>query len=495
MQEDLKNTGALLMPMKTEHGLQQPAFSCEGAYLSLQLASLAYTLDTAPWRENGWRDMSYHIDNSLWTGEEVNGGGMLGEYRQLLARFKAKTTNWLGQVMGTVRNREESDTCKAVVMCRKDGSGKYVVAIGFMGTGKRFYDWISNFRIAEQEGMHQGCLQLTRHFEESLSHILFPETAKELSLNKLTLQDILTECRQSGSRFKIWLAGHSQGGAVMQLFAYRAIANGVLRSNLIGYGFASPSVMYKTGNVDLRSIPLFHLLNADDLTTRVGARLHIGRCLNDTPMEEMRKTCYGKANEDASFREMMLLIRCVRNNLDAMLFLIALLNRLQKLSDSVMVAAVSEILGRFMPEKLLGMLGGRMEDMLSMARRFVERNYYRSTGSRYLPQGIVAVWEGRIGRMMETMGARQFVKYLLQVLGIPHRMRMKESYGDALPAYAYMVERDMQHLKTVIMPCYLMSDGRQRLDLRMNRRHPFGRLGRGRRRSFAEKKRKKAKED
>lgn len=492
MQGDLRNTGALMHPMKIENGVPQPVFTGQGAWLSLQLASAAYSLNLAPWRESGWKDISYHIDNSLWTGEDANGSGVMGEYRQFLARFKAKTTNLLGQVLGTVRNREESDTCKAVVMCRKDECGKYLVAIGFMGTGKRFFDWISNFRIANEEGMHLGCLQLTRHFEESLPDILFPETAAELGLEKLTLQDILEECHQSGSRFKIWLAGHSQGGAVMQLFACRAVEDGVLRNHLIGYGFASPSVLYNTGKMDVRSIPLFHLLNRDDVTPRVGARLHIGICRMYSPTDAMRRTCYGKAWQEEAFRETLCLLNRIRDNEDAMLALIGFINDLQKLSDGATVQAVSELLGRFMPEKMLALLGGRMEDALGMAKRFVERNYYRSTGSRSLPRGLVAVWEERMGQMMDKRGPRNFVKCLLQALGIPHRMRMKESYGFTVPAYTYLVEQDLQGLHPCLMPRYPLADAGQRQALRKERRGFSGRFGRARPRSCAERKRNKA---
>ena len=282
---------ALMQPMKTEYARQMAVPNQAAAALSLQLASLAYTLDLDPWREDGWQDVSYHIDNKLLSGDAANasGGlsGVISEYRQFMSRFKARSTNIINQVLGTVRNREESDTCKAVVMIKKAGLNRYLVAIGFMGTGKRVYDWLANIRIHNEEGMHQGTLQLTRRFEENLPEIVFPETARELGLEKLTLQDILQECRRTDSRFKIWMAGHSQGGGVMQLFAYRMISGGVLRSNMIGYGFASPSVLFGNSKMDVQSLPLFHLINEDDLVPRLGARVHVGQCLLYRPTMEM----------------------------------------------------------------------------------------------------------------------------------------------------------------------------------------------------------------
>ena len=111
---------ALMQPMKTEYARQMAVPNQAAAALSLQLASLAYTLDLDPWREDGWQDVSYHIDNKLLSGDAANasGGlsGVISEYRQFMSRFKARSTNIINQVLGTVRNREESDTCKAVVM-------------------------------------------------------------------------------------------------------------------------------------------------------------------------------------------------------------------------------------------------------------------------------------------------------------------------------------------------------------------------------------------
>lgn len=485
MQEKLEHTGWLMLPMRMENGWKQAVFTGSGASLSLQLASVAYTLEMGPWREAGWKDISYQIDNSLFTGEDVNGPGMRGEYKQFMARLKLKSANLLGQVLGTVRNREESDTCKAVVMCRKDESGRYLVALGFMGTGRRFHDWMANFRIADEQGMHMGCLQLTRHFEEKMPEILFPETAKELGLEKLTLMDIMQECKRPDSRFKLWLSGHSQGGAVMQVFAYRAMEEGLLQQNLIGYSFAAPSVMYKTGCMNLRSVPLFHIMNDDDLTPRIGARLHIGTCLSFHPTEEMRKACYGKVWEDERFRQVFSLVQRVRNNRDALLFLLALIRRMEQLSDWAAVQAVSEILGRYLPDKMLGLLGGRMDEGLRTLGRFVERKYYQSGGSRHLPEGVLAVWEEHMDRLMNAMGARPFVKCLLQVLGIPHRMRRKDSYGATIPVYAYVVERQLDRLQGCIMPRYALTDGDQRQRLRQDRRRPQGRFGNALRRSIA----------
>lgn len=483
MQGSLGEIQALMQPMKTENGLQRPILDQKAAMLSLQLASVAYTQQMTPWRESGWKDVSYHIDHTLLTGEDANGGdgsnfsGVMSEYKQFMARFRAKSTNIINQVLGTVRNKDESDTCKAIVMIHKDVGGRYLVAIGFMGTGKRVYDWLANFRIEEEEKMHKGCLQLARSFEENVQDIVFLETAKELGLEKLTLFDIMQECKKGDSRFKLWLAGHSQGGAVMQIFAYRALLQGVLRKNLIGYGFASPSVMYDAGEINLRSVPLFHIMNRDDLTPRLGARLHIGRCLCYDPTEEMRNICYGSAWQEEGFRRVFSMVQGVRNNEDAMLFILALLRSIEELSDGAAVQAVSELLGRMLPEKMTILLGGRMDEGIRMMRRFVERNYFHTTGERKLPLPRLEGLKKSIGQEMGRLGARGFMKNLMQVMGIPHRMRMKESYGKTIPAYTYIIKNEMESLYTALTLAHPSCVGEDRRALRRERKRFYGRFG------------------
>ena len=89
------------------------------------------------------------------------------------------------------------------------------------GTGKRFYDWISNFRFTTEEGFHKGFYQLCTYFEEAQKASCFPPTAQALGLEKLTLGEVLSEMKSLSSRFRLWMAGHSQGGAVMQVFCHR----------------------------------------------------------------------------------------------------------------------------------------------------------------------------------------------------------------------------------------------------------------------------------
>ncbi len=462
--------------------MMQGEYSPDCAGLSLQLSVLAYTMEVDPWRAAGWQDVSYHVNHRLLTGEAANGGdggrfsGLFSEYRQYRARFAAKSANIINQVLGTVRQREKSDSCKAVVMAKPVGEGRYLIAIGFMGTGKHLYDWIANFRIANEEGMHQGYLQLARHFEERMGEIVFEQTASEMGFPTLTLQDIIEECRRSNSRFRLWLSGHSQGGGIMQVFAYRAMLRGVLPENIIGYGFASPSVIY--GQV--RPIPgmqLYHLLNRDDLVPRVGAQWHIGQCLVYQPDGDMRLICYGDMSRNRDFRSVLSLLLHVRNTWDGLVLLDAIISALAALDDEETMGALSALLEKWLPDKVTDMVGDRVDDGMMFIRRFIEKQYQENRDVP-VPTERVKHLSLRIVDMMRRMGTRTFVKWLFRGLGVPHRLRSGEDNGNLVPAYAYIAGLNREHFTQVLSLQHPIAQRQERKKLQSNRRKVYGRHGR-----------------
>ena len=122
---DLNSLTPLCMPWKDINGLLQPVFSHDAALLSLELAATAYDMETENWEKAGWRDFSYQIDNKLLTGPAVNRegegrmDGVISDYYQQLAKSRLKRQNPISQLMGTLRQREGSDTCKAIVMLQR----------------------------------------------------------------------------------------------------------------------------------------------------------------------------------------------------------------------------------------------------------------------------------------------------------------------------------------------------------------------------------------
>ncbi len=298
---DLGDVASLVSPFAKDPFYRlRPPFSREAAELSMELAQMTYTLELEPWMEAGWNDFSIQIDDTLQSGI-TRGSSADGErMRDLISALKVRRSkaalrerNPVSQVMSALRQRERSDTIKAVCMMHSLPDGRYLLAIGFMGTGKRFYDWISNFRFTTEDGFHKGFHQLCAYFEEGAESIVFPRTAAELGLEKLTLGEVLAEMTSLSSRFRLWMAGHSQGGAVMQVFCHRLMMDwGVLAQNIVGYGFASPTVATGRLVYDPAAYPLYHILNSDDMVPRMGAVLHLGLCLEYPADDTLRERCY-----------------------------------------------------------------------------------------------------------------------------------------------------------------------------------------------------------
>ncbi len=406
-------------------------------------------MQTSLWRENGWYDVSYLVDKTLFTGSAVNGetaeghSAALAEHYQRAAASLVKRQNPISLLRGTLRQRENSDTCKCVVMAHQAGPGRYVIAIGFMGTGRRIYDWFSNFRMEREEGMHRGFLQLTREFESQCSSILFPETARQMGLPSLTLADILLFCRRPGCPFTIWLAGHSQGGALMQLFALREIRRGMLRQNLIGYGFASPSVAYDNPGWDYTGFPLFHIMNGDDVTPRVGAKLHIGRCMVFQPDASMRAVCYGSAFSSPAFRDALRLLSLIQGSQGGLLFSLALLQAVESLPDQDASAILGRIAGTLLPDRMLSALGSRTDQFLRFLSRRVEMTYARVTAGEKIPSGLTGLYRDRMAFLIRKYGPQPFIRALLEAMAVPHRLRDTE--GNA--AYQFIVAKRFSALK------------------------------------------------
>ena len=447
---DLGDLTALCMPWESIGGLYQPRLTQDAAKLSLELAVTAYYLDVDRWRKAGWRDISYQIDNTLLSGAAVNGNSARGfssaisDYFQRLAQSRLKRKNPVSQLRGALRQREGSDTCKAVVMIHPAAGGRFVVAIGFMGTGKRIYDWFSNFRLTTEDGMHRGFLQLTRQFEGNLDKIFFPETAKELGLPQLTLADIFEECRRPSSRFFLWMAGHSQGGAVMQLTAYRAVRRGVLRRNMLGYGFASPTVLYDHPAFDPCAFPLFHFINADDVTPRVGARLHVGRCLICQPDDEMRRVCYQKSWDERAFYPMLQLLHTIYDSASAFLSMLGFLRALEQQPEEEAASVLAGFLSKFLPDALLTSLTGRKDMILRPMIQSTEKGYFMASGRETVPREALLLIQRRCAQLMALYGAAACVRALGAALGLPHRIR---GLSEGTPAYSYMVTHRFSHLR------------------------------------------------
>ena len=455
---DLSRTSSFFLPWEQDPwGRLRPPFSQELMRLSLELSYTAQDLRIGDWMRAGWTDFNFQVDNKLLGGVSP---APLGDTRQFLynkwavyrARASLRQLNPVRQVFSAIRQREQSDTGKAVVMIRAARDGRYVVAIGFRSTGSRFYDWFSNFRFASENGMHQGFLQLARQFDGNAERIVFPETARELGLPNLTLKHILQEARHHDSRFKLWLAGHSQGAAVMQVLTHLFLReSGVLPENMVGYGFASPTVMMGTVLQDPAAYPLYHVLNGDDYVPRAGAQMHLGVCLFYPTGEELRRAVYGWRETQEAQNARAAVKRLTRRMVDMPTLIeygMAYLQTLAGMPMADMLSALNLIRFRILPiRQMMAVAGTSQQGLLQSVRRRVEKAYRTLTG-HVLNQALLDGLQAEFEAAMRDVGPAEFSRAIGEMLYWPHVL--KNSPGKSHSAYQYIALRGVSSLHPAI---------------------------------------------
>ena len=166
----------------------------------------------------------------------------------------------------------------------------------------------------------------------------------------------------------------------MPLMAYREIEKGFLRQNMIGYGFASPSVIYDPPACDVSAFPLFHIINADDIFPRTGAALHFGRCRIFYPDDKMRAACYGESWQRPQFRDMLRLTRNVTCSRQAFLLLLAVFQALQAIPQEEAAVVLNSFIGSVIPEMLLPAVSAKGEDVLRLVIGRIRQGYALASG-------------------------------------------------------------------------------------------------------------------
>lgn len=460
----LDNVTPLLLPWVADPwGKMRPPLSVEAMKLSAELSNAVYDMEVTPWLRAGWRDATIQAEDSL-TPLESSESWLSSTWKKLRVRSRLRQGNPLGQVLGALRLRQGGGTGKAVVMLHPAPEGRYVVAVCFMGTGGRIYDWLSNLRMTSQDGAHRGFLQLAEQLEGNEEKISFPLTARELGLQSLTLRDVLQEMTSPGSRFTLWLSGHSQGAAVMQLYVHRKLTrSGVLPAHVVGYGFASPSVMTGQAVADPAAYPLYHVLNSDDMVPRCGALVHLGVCLTYPADETFRRRCYGWPRDEQAVRN-RLLARAVlahMNNTPAVLvYVLAYLNLLASRGPAELLAALKGMmpLGPLPLDKVIG--AENVAEWSAAALRKGAAAYESITG-RPLDRALLAEAQVEISAVMDQMGQRSFEEALMQLLRWPHSIAGNRADG-TVGAYTYIARFGAESLVPSIWlagtpPCQLLA--------------------------------------
>lgn len=454
---DLGDVSSLTMPFARDPFFRlRPPLTREAVALSLDLAAMAYHLSIDEWMQAGWTDISMQVDDTLQSGVTSSMQGdqlrsLLNLWKVQRAKFALRERNPIAQIKGALRQREKSDTLKAVTMIHPASAGRYVVAIGFMGTGTRVYDWISNFRFTTEDGFHKGFYQLTECFEQSAPRILFPDTARELGLERLTLEDIIKEMKNASSRFSLWMAGHSQGAAVMQVFTHVLIDElGVLPQNVVGYGFASPTVATGALAIDPASYPLYHILNSDDVVPRLGALCHLGLCLQYQASDAFRAAAYGWENAERSVAARAALRSFVVRMTDTTAVLEMGVAFFQALMEEKGEDKINELIEKrwtlgFM-DKMLSTAGEKAQNRVGAMCDYAREAYRQLTG-RGMDEERLRMLRLEMTPFVREYTLREILSAIRELSAPAHSILREQRFSGA---YRFIVQRGLPALRPFI---------------------------------------------
>ena len=429
--------------------------SREAARFGLELAQFSYDFKPEPWLDAGWTDVSIQVDSRLLHGvanreeERAWRQHFVNAFIPRLARGLTVYSNPITQLRGMFGAEEARETGKAVTMLLALPENKFVIAIGFMGTGRRSQDWAANMDMAHGEHLHAGFLSLARQFERNMKNIRFPTAAKALGLPELTLEDVLLSCREHDSPFRLVTAGHSQGAAVMQVWVYRRIKEGVNPNFVAGFGFASPMVACGLSREE-RQCPITHYLLSEDVFTRLGLYQHLGQCRLLRADESMRDVCYGSAQERPLFMKLLAMFNEVRDIGEALILSQAYLTAL---SESP-IKDISIALSSFFDQRLAAVLPiaeERIRRVLHFFRRSFRHSYVEAVGCEP-DEAQLEEARVKVRALLREFGAVPFTRMMLKTLHLTHSLAYSDPGKTDMAPYSYLVVRAFSELEEMSEP-------------------------------------------
>ena len=419
---DLENTGLLFRRKSNSSGDSMPVFSQTAACFALELAALSYDRDTSLFKQAGFTDFSFISDNMLLTGARANKGDRFSLLMQKLSVRKIKDKGLISQAYGALRQKGDCDTCKAVIMARVSSGGKADVFIGFMGTGTRAYDWVANLRFGTEKESHSGFKQLAERFLRLSRRITFPSVARLMNEDQLTLSDIFEKCRDHNSPYRIFMSGHSQGGAVEQNVIAALLEQGVRADRMTGYAFASPGAATARHPFCGKAFPLFHILNEDDTVPRVGGEAHLGVCMRFMPNDIIRVNCYRPCLKQPASLGAFALLSGIRDPGSAAQLMLGLLDALIRLSDDETEEALAELLRGPASGGAAALLARGSDGLMGMLRNYVNSYYHAHSSGGEISELQVAVCREAAGALIMKYGVRNVLASLADALLLPHRL-------------------------------------------------------------------------
>lgn len=448
--------GVFAPPEKNAWGRKLPPFDPVLARFCAELSAATYDLEVERFFDAGWMDCTFQAENRLFDAID----GRYGEWQPAQAiqrgirmkKARGAMRFSLGDVLRGVRQLVATDTGKVLTMAHPLQDGRFVIALSFMGTSRKFYDWVTNLKMSCKNGLHEGFSQVARQLMENADRIAYPRVAKALGREKLTLSEAVNLAAREDSPVRILVCGHSQGGASAQAYVHLLMEEqGALCENLLGYTFAAPTVASLGFEGAPEAYPLYNIVNAEDFVPRMGAYMRMGVDMVYMPDEAFRSAYYGYVQgEPAAYaRERgRRLMRGMTDTPTIMEGVTALCRAMQNMPDQSMaqrtLGALNAGLKYLTPA--MSSLGLTATDIIRLFERQMMISY-RAVTNQNPDEARLTTLEGQIMDLIGEIGPERFTQAFGEVTLCPHGITQGE--GKLMPPYIAIVQRFSDSLR----PC------------------------------------------
>lgn len=452
---DLADTDAFCSPpLPDGWGVSRVPFSRHAARMSAELAANVYGLEIKPWREAGWTDCTFVIEDKvvmLDRDDDSRMAAMESEWKRRRARSLIHGVSPFADISRAIRQLLITDLGKSIVMTRPARDGKIIIAISFIGTTQKYFDWFSNFKFQQHTGMHFGFLELAKRFDAQAPRIVLPKLAGLLGEESFTLADVLLEAQKPESRFVLWISGHSQGGAIVQTYTHLLMSRGVPCEAIRAYSFAAPTVAAGDGSIDPKQYPVYNIINSDDVVPRVGAQVRLGVDYVYRPNDAFRKRHYRVEDElEAAYTRVRYLSSQVQTTGEAICWFVAFMRLVREIeTDGELEAMFADLFPHAPMLRRMNLSVGEVAEFLES--RMVTQ--HADISGTPLDEVLCRHYQDAMHTMLGEFDAKTVSKALMKGLGAPHRMRPDKHDEDYVPPYLAIVRRYLgECVQAVWMP-------------------------------------------
>lgn len=417
-------------------------FSPPLARMSAELSANVYDLNVNPWVKAGWSDCTFIVENRIVPLDRDSDSKLAAiesEWRRRRARSLIRGVRPIGDIVRALRQFLITDMSKTVVMTRILPDGRIVLAISFIGTTQKFFDWFTNFKMRQVSGMHYGFLELARQFDNEAARIMLPAAGTAIGKEGLTLADALAEAASPDSRFIVWLSGHSQGGAVVQTYVRLLLERGVNPERVFAYSFAAPTVAVCGRDIDPGRYPVYNIVNTDDVVPRLGADIRLGIDLFYHPDDVFRHAHYKiTAEMQLAFERILFINAQVQTLRDASAWCLAMTRLMEDLQKD---QTAEDLFHEMIPHyTMLRKMGLQLESIARYLRGKLEETTIEITG-KPPDETICAYFSEMMKNAVSEFGAKAVAQAITKALKAPHSIGPDKKDDSFVPSYLAIVRR------------------------------------------------------